>query len=312
MSAIERFVEMQSRLLAFHDVHATSRFLDLDEPCMRAHVLEAGAGEPVVLFHGGDGEAVNWAAMMAPLQRHARLYAVDRPGFGLSDAFDYRGVNLREHATGFVVSVLDALGLKSATLVGSSMGGFFTLAATIDRPDRVRGLVLVGYALGAVRSVPLPLRVICGIPGLARRFMKGRPSMQAQRSQFRKMFRVDPDKIPALYFETRIAGIQLPSEQGTWAELLPRVAGLRGVRAEVYLGDELGRIRVPTLMIMGEHDMVSPEEGRAAISRIPRGRFEYLPGVAHFPYLEAPERTAGLISDFLRQQVSSDGVLATA
>lgn len=300
MDATERFIELQSKSLAFHGVQATSRFIALKKPRMRAHVLEAGTGEPVVLLHGGDGEAVNWAPMMAPLQDNARLYAVDRPGFGLSDAFDYRGVSLRTHAADFVESVLDALELRTATLVGSSMGGFFALAATLAHQDRVRSLVLVGYALGTVRSLPLPLRIICGIPGLSRRFMKGRPTMEAQRKQYREMFHVDLGKVPELYFETRIAGIQLPSEQGTWAELLPRVANIWGVRREVYLGDELSQIRVPSLMIMGEREMAPVEAGRAAMAKIPGSRFEYLPGVAHFPYFEAPERTAELIAGFLQ------------
>jgi pimeloyl-ACP methyl ester carboxylesterase len=304
MNAIERFVELQTKSLALHHVNATSRFIDLAKPKMRAHVLEAGAGAPLVLLHGGDGEAVNWAPMMAPLQEHARIFAVDRPGFGLSDAFDYRGVNLRAHAADFVVSVLDALKLEMATLVGSSMGGFFALAATLAHQHRVRALVLVGYAVGAVRELPLAIRIICGVPGLSRRFMKARPTMEAQRKQYREMFHVDLTKVPELYFETRIAGLQLPSEQGTWAELLPRVANLWGIRPEVYLGDELSRIEVPSLMIMGERDMAPADAGRAVMAKIPGGRFEFLPGVAHFPYFEAPERTAELIGAFLRREAT--------
>ena len=300
MDATERFRELQRKSLALHGVKAESRFIDLATPRMRAHVLEAGSGEPVVLLHGGDGEAVNWAPMMAPLQAHARLFAVDRPGFGLSDPFDYRGVNLRTHAADFVVSVLDALELRSATLVGSAMGGFFALAAALAHQERVRKLVLVGYAVGVVRSLPLSLRIICGVPGLSRRFMKGRPTMEAQRKQYREMFHVDLEKVPDLYFETRIAGIQLPSEQGTWAELLPRVANLWGIRREVFLGDELPQLQVPSLLIMGDRDMAPVEAGKAVMARIPGSRFEYLPGVAHFPYFEAPQRTAELIAGFLR------------
>jgi 4,5:9,10-diseco-3-hydroxy-5,9,17-trioxoandrosta-1(10),2-diene-4-oate hydrolase len=304
--AVVRFVDLQSKLLALYDVRATSRFVELRNPRMRVHVLEAGVGEPVVLIHGGDGEGVNWSATMGPLQQSARLFAIDRPGFGLSDGFDYRHVNLREHAGEFVVSLLDALGLGSATLVGSSMGGFFATVATLDHPERVRRLVLVGFAVGTTHSMPVGLRIICGVPGLARRFMKARPTMEAQRAQYRNMFHVKPDSIPPLYFELRIAGIQLPSEQGTWATLLPRVAGLRGTRRAVYLGDELSRIEAPCLMIMGEHDMVSADVGRAVVARIRGGQFEYLPGVGHFPYLEAPQETARLISGFLRRTRSAD------
>ncbi len=157
MNATEQFTELQNRLLGFYGVNAHSEYVELTRPAMRAHVLEAGAGEPLVVLHGGDGEAVNWAPTMARLQEWAHVFAVDRPGFGLSDAFDYRGVNLRAHAEDFVTSLLDASHLDSATLVGGSAGGFFALAATLKHPRRVRRLVLVGYAVGMMRELPFPL-----------------------------------------------------------------------------------------------------------------------------------------------------------
>lgn len=299
-TATRRFEELQARLLDYYAVRAGSRFVELARPRMKAHVLDAGEGEPLLIFHGGDGEAVNWAPLMAPLQARARVLAVDRPGFGLSDAFDYRRVDLRAHAADFVASLLDALGLESATLVGGSMGGFFALAAALAHPERVRRLVLVGFALGTTKEMPLALRIICGVPGMSRLFMRNRGTMEAQKKQYREMFHVDPATVPDLYFQTRIAGLGLPSERGTWARLLRRIAGLRGIRPEVYLGDELPRLTMPTLVLWGERDMAPPEAGQAATARIPGARFEVLPGVGHFPFLEDPERCARLIAQFLR------------
>jgi pimeloyl-ACP methyl ester carboxylesterase len=181
------------------------------------------------------------------------------------------------------------------------MGGFFALAGTLAHPERVRRLVLVGYPAGATTEVSEGVRMIGGTPGLAEEFMKGRDNMEAQKDQYRDMFHVDPDTVPDLYFETRIAGLRLPSEQGTWATLLPRLATLEGLRPEVYLGDDLSRITAPTLLVWGEHDMAPADAGRAVAGRIPNARFEYLPGIGHFPFLEAPERTAELIQDFLRR-----------
>ncbi len=299
-TAIDRFRELQARLLDFYGVKARSRFLPLALPPLRAHVLEAGTGEPLIVFHGGDGEAVNWAPLMAPLQAHARLVAVDRPGFGLSDPFDYRTVDLRAHAADFVGSLLDALALESATLIGGSMGGFFALAGALAHPDRVRRLVLVGYPAGASKEISPGLRTICGTPGLAEQFMRGRDTMEAQRSQYREMFHIDPATVPDLYFETRVAGLRLPSEQGTWATLLTRIGSLEGLRPEVYLGAELPGLQAPTLIIWGEHDMVPVAEGQAIAAAIPGGRFELLPGVGHFPFLENPRRTSSLILEFVR------------
>ena len=293
-TATERFIELQARLLEYYGVEATSRYLQLAEPRMRAHVLDAGAGEPVLLFHGGDGEAVNWAPLISQLQDSLRVISVDRPGFGLSDPFDYRTVDLRQHAADFISSLLDALGIESATLVGGSMGGFFALSAAAIHPDRVRRLVLVGLAVGAVSEIPESLRAISDNPQLAVEFMKGRDTLEAQHTQYREMFHVDPATLPELFFETRIAGLRLPSEQGTWATLLPRAAD-----PDLYFGDVLGTLTMPALVIWGENDMAPVAVGECIASQLGNGTCVPLPGVAHFPFLEAPEQTAQVIRDFM-------------
>ena len=297
----QRFVALQQQLLDHYGVRATSRFLRLRLPHMRVHVLEAGQGRPLLIFHGGDGEAVDWAPLMAPLQQHARIYAVDRPGCGLSDAFDYRHVDLRRHAEQFVASLLDTLELESATLVGGSMGGFFVLVAALDLARRVDSVIFAGYPVGISKQIPLPLRFICGIPGMSTLFMKGRPTLDAQKKQYEQMFRIDPRTVPDLYFQTRLAGIDLPSAKGTWATLLPRVGHLRGLRPEVYLGGELHRIQAPALVLWGDGDFAPADVGRAATSLIPHGRFVHLPGVGHFPFLEQPAKVSALITEFMNE-----------
>jgi pimeloyl-ACP methyl ester carboxylesterase len=298
------FAERQEALLEFYGVPARSRYLEIERPEMRVHLLEAGAGEPLVLIHGGDGEGALWTPLLAELDDDFRLHALDRPGCGLSDPFDYRGVDLRRHAGDFVTSVLDALGLESATLVSTSMGGFFALATALDHPERVRRLIFVGMPVGLVSGAPLPLRLIAGVPGLSHRFMKTRGSMEAQRAQYRQMFKIDPDGIPAPYLEARVAGVSIPATQETWAVLLRRVAGLRGIRAGMYLGDELANVGVPTLVLWGEHDMAPLEEGRRESARIARAQFVAMMGLGHHPFLEAPAETARLIREFM---ASPDG-----
>lgn len=299
MSAIDRFIELQGRLLDSYGVEAASRFVDLAVPRLRTHVLEGGRGEPAVLLHGGDGEAVNWAPFLRPLQEAVHFYAVDRPGFGLTEPFDYRAVDLRTHAADFVASLLDALELDSATLIGGSMGGFFALCAALAHPERVRRVVLLGYAAGMTREVGPAMRKICGTPGAAEEFMAGRASMEAQKSQYREMFHTDPAVVSDLYFETRIAGLRLPSEQGTWATLLQRLATAEGLRPELYLGDDLSQLRPSTLVLWGEHDLASGEAVRQVSDRTPHLTFQTMKGLGHFPFLEAPEETAQRVVAFI-------------
>lgn len=294
------FAGRQRELLRYYGVPARSRYLDIERPQMRVHLLEAGEGEPLVLIHGGDGEGALWAPLMGALQHDFRLYALDRPGCGLSDPFDYRDVDVRRHAGDFVSSVLDSLGLESATLVACSMGGFFALSTALDHPTRVRRLALVGMPVGMTSSASLPLRVIAGVPGLSRKFMRSRGSVEAQREQYKRMFGTDPDTIPEPYLESRAAGVSIPATQDTWAVLLRRVAGLRGIKPGMYLGEELANVAAPTLVLWGEHDMAPLEEGRRESARIAEAQFVAMTGLGHHPFLQAPEETARLISDFVR------------
>jgi pimeloyl-ACP methyl ester carboxylesterase len=295
------FLEAQDRLLRYYGVVASSRYVELERPRMRAHVLEAGQGEPVVILHGGDGQGVDWAPLMAELQGDFRLYALDRPGFGLSDPFDYRRVDLRRHAAEVLTSALDALGIERATIVGGSMGGFFALATAFAHPERVRALALVGMPLGLSRRIALPMRILCGIPGLANLFVTriGQPTADARKKQYRTMFHIDPATVPEVYFDMQVAGMRIPGALPTWAVLLRRVAGLRGIRPEVTFEDELPSLEVPTLVIWAENDMAPVEAGRAATARMPNARFECLPGVGHFPFLEVPGETARLIRELV-------------
>ena len=119
---------------------------------------------------------------------------------------------------------------------------------------------------------------------------------EAQHSQYRDMFHVDPATVPELCFETRIAGLRLPSEQGTWATLLPR-AGDPGL----YLGDELSQITLPSLVIWGENDMAPVAVGARIAAELGNGRLAPMAGVAHFPFREAPEQTSKLITDFMSE-----------
>jgi pimeloyl-ACP methyl ester carboxylesterase len=294
------FIDLQEQLLAYYGVDATSRYVDLERPALRAHLLEAGHGEPVVIVHGGDGEAVNWAPLMAVLQDQFHIYAVDRPGFGLTDRFDYRGVSIREHASDFMASLLDALELPSATLIGGSFGGYFCMTTALDQPRRVRTLVLVGMPVGVSRSLSLIVRLLAGIPGAARVLMKRAATMKGQRTQYEHEFHIDPDSVPDLYFRARIAGVRRPGAQDTFAQVFRQIGGLRGINPEFYLGDDLPRLKQPTLFIWGDKDDMAPlEDGRAVSERMRDSAFVVLEGTGHFPFLEAPEETGRLIVDFL-------------
>jgi pimeloyl-ACP methyl ester carboxylesterase len=277
-----------------------SRFLELADPELRARVIEVGSGEPVVLVHGAGAQAAIWAPLMAELPGF-RLIAADSPGFGLTDPFLYTGVDLRRHAVSFLSSLLDALGIERAPLVGNSMGGLWSLRLAAERPRRVSSLVLAGAPPILDMSPPSFLRPLA-VPGLNRLlFALQPPSMKQARKLVpqilgkRAAVSMDPE-----YIEVWYRSDTLPGATDAFRTLLERVGRLRGVRPGVRFSEEdFAGVAQPTLYIWGESDVFGgPEYGRRACAAMPNARLEVIPG-GHAPWWDEPERCADLIGAFL-------------
>jgi len=298
--AARRYAELQARVLAGAGVAAHSRFVRLAEPAIRGHVLEVGSGAPVVLVHGGGGFAAQWAGIMKPLSERFAVYAPDRPGCGLSDPFDYRSVEFRSHAVAFIRSTLDVLDLPRVSLVGSSMGGYWSIAFALAHPERVDRLALVGAQAGFDRSVPLFFRLLA--TPIVNRLLYAtvaRPGPASTRRVYRSLV-ADVDRLPAGFLDLAHVGETVPGAIHSWLTMLERVMTLRGFRRELMLRNELARVAAPTLFIWGDRDaFASPSSGREACQTMPNARLEVMEGGSHLPFLDDPGRCAALMGDFL-------------
>ena len=112
--------------------------------------LEAGRGPVVVALHGLGGTKASFLPTLALMREHYRVIAVDLPGFGdsvkpLRAPFD------APYFARVMTSVLDALGLERAHLVGNSMGGRIALEMALTASDRVDRLVLLSPAMAWLR-----------------------------------------------------------------------------------------------------------------------------------------------------------------
>lgn len=124
----------------------------------RVHLLEKGAGPPVVLLHGTG----NSAGFLLPLLNElegVRAIAPDLPGVGLSDPIDLPQNRYRQTAVTWLDRLLDALELDSAALLGHSGGAMWALWHALAHPDRVKRLVLIGPPVLPKTRCPLPLRL---------------------------------------------------------------------------------------------------------------------------------------------------------
>ena len=301
--AEEKFLRAQEEVLAGNGNSVHSRFVQIAEPRLRVQVLEGGQGEPVLLLHGGDGMAAQWEPLLSRLSSGFHIYAPDRPGCGLTDMFNYRDVPLREHAVNFVLSTMDALGLRTANLVGNSMGGYFALVFALAHPDRVKRLVTVGEPAGSSATIPPANRLLAmrGLNGLMYATVM-KPGAAATNEGFKRILVAHPDRLSPAYLDCCTAALEIPGATESWLTLLEDCHITSGRSTLTYsLRPELSMLSMPTLLIWGDKDSFGPPSlAREMAQMMPRGRSEIVTDAGHLAWLDQPERVLGLIADFLR------------
>ena len=259
-------------------------------------VLELGEGQPVVLLHGGLGNAFDWVPIMPGLGRRFHVYAVDRPGHGLADPFNYSNVDLLDHARTFLGDLLDALHLPQVPLIANSMGGLWSVSYALHAADRVSRLLLVGAPAGSKRWIPLQLRLIRWplVGALVRSTMR-KPTRETTRNFFKQILVAHPERLDEEYLDATLWSSL--RNLSTWFGLLERAIEPGGVRRELLIGERWKELRVPVVFIWGEKDAFdSPENGERMAAQIAAGAsLVRVPDAGHLPWLDDPAVVASTI-----------------
>ena len=142
------------------------------------HLLEDGAGPPLVLLHGTTATAGMFLPLLNELHG-CRAVAPDRPGHGLSDPVHLPPSGFRDAAVAWVDSLLDTLELETTALLGHSGGAMWALWYALAHPSRVTKLVLLGPPVLPNTRCPLPLRLVA-TPGVGRAPVAGRAHPRAK------------------------------------------------------------------------------------------------------------------------------------
>jgi pimeloyl-ACP methyl ester carboxylesterase len=272
----------------------------------RVHVIEAGAGPPVLLLHGSSTSSLSVLPLLERVEG-VRAIAVDRPGFGLSEPVAVPRKRYRDAAIEFVDEVLDELGLETSAIGGGSMGGTWALWYALARPERVRRLVLLTAAplLPGTHSAA-PVRVMAApvVGDLLARVVK--PNAKLVVRLMSAMGEKDtivrhPDLIESMVAE----GNDPIASAANLAELRAGTSPFGFRRSLRVHPDELRQLTVPTLVIWGDHDPVGAVKVAQATARlIPPAQLEVLPA-GHVPFLGHPDRVSELLSGFVSS--GSDG-----
>src|SRR5215472_7382549 len=303
-----RIAGTEARLLARYGVEPRTRTLALREPPLTLGVREVGTGEPALMMHGITLGAVHWAPLMVRMSA-VRCIALDMPGHGGTSSVDFGGVDLRQWHVAMLRSGMDALGLRSAHLIGHSYGGMFGLWLALDAPERVRSVTAIGTPSIAFGAQPDAMFKMLALPGVGHAVL----AMPSPRRVYRSLLArsighpaIDaspPELVRASYQGTRRPGLA----RTVSSYLREQFRGQRAYAQRYVLRDsELARIRRPVLVLWGDGDTrYQPiAQGRSKAALIPGSRFEVVAG-GHEPWLDDPDECAKIITDILADAVSS-------
>ncbi|NOZ87005.1 MAG: alpha/beta hydrolase [Deltaproteobacteria bacterium] len=252
-------------------------------------LLEIGSGEPVLLLHGWADSTYTWRQLISRLKNRFRLVAFDWPGFGFSDKCNMP-LSYFELAA-VAASVMDALSVRSAFVVGNSMGGAAALQLAADYPERVKALALLDPAAGMNESDGPWIKRIVLAPASGRisTFLMGRLAFKIGLES--AVFRDDlvSDKVVEEMY------LPLMSRGGRSA----MVKQLNEIMERPVTMNVIRRVSAPTLLIWGARDAWVPLDCAKRLSSWLKGSIlKIIPNCGHLPQWEAPDETAGAIKGF--------------
>jgi 3-oxoadipate enol-lactonase len=246
------------------------------------NAAQSGDGPPLFLFHSLLSDRASFDAIVPELSKSFRVIVPELPGFGRSHAVSG---GLAGVADRMAEVVKEAAAGKEAIVLGNGYGGFVALQMAIRHPAIATKLILADC--GAAFSEP-------------------------GRDAFRNMAAASKAKGLAAITDVAMRRLFAPEFQGEHPDLMAdrREAFLKtdpevfreacAALAELDLRPELSKVKVPVLVLVGEHDEATPPPMSCELAAgLPQAHLEIIQGCAHVPQLQSPELFLETIGDFL-------------
>ncbi|HZC04246.1 MAG TPA: alpha/beta hydrolase [Ktedonobacterales bacterium] len=246
---------------------------------LRMYYEVHGEGRPLVLLHGGYQVIEALEPLLSSLARHWQVIAPELEGHGRTADLD-RPLT-REQMAEDVAGLLDHLGVTEADVVGYSLGGMAAMRLAMRRPDLVRKLVLVSAPYSNDGYYP---STMAGWPDMSAEGFVGTPMEQVYMRAA-----PHPEHWPIFVEKVKHALMDFPG----WS------------------ADDIRGITAPTLLILGDADLVRPEyavemfrlfggaRADGGMGGVPASQLAILPGVTHFSILSRLDLLLPIVTPFL-------------
>ena len=280
----------------------TSVWSDLCQVEFRQGFLQAGpyrtrflqAGDPdrplLLMLHGVTGHAEAYVRNLQAHAAHFNVYAIDFIGHGYSSK--PRHPLEIPHYLDQVNHVLDALGYRSASLSGESLGGWVTARFAQLYPERAERIVL--NTMGGTMANPQVMQRLLELSLQAAED----PSWERVKARLEWLM-ADPDMVTPDLIRTR----QAIFEQPDWllaCRMNMALQDLATRERNMLSDDDLRAVRAPALVVWTTKDPSGPvDEGRRIAGLLPHGRLAVIDNAGHWPQYERAETFNRIQLDFL-------------
>jgi pimeloyl-ACP methyl ester carboxylesterase len=270
------------------------KFVEVDG--VRLHYLERGSGPTLVLLHGNGVYTRDFetSGLLQQAAEHYRVIAFDRPGFGYSER-PRSTVWTPEKQAALLHRALEQIGVESAIVLGHSWGTMVALAMGLQRPEVVRGLVLLsGYYYPSIRlDVATMTQPAIPVLGDLLRYtispLLGRLMWPALTERTFSPMPVS-ERFKAFPVWMALRPKQLRASAAETALMIPSAMGLSKHYAE---------LKVPAIIVAGTRDKIvdAGHNSERLNERLPDSQLQLTPGVGHMTHYAHPEKVMAAIDE---------------
>jgi pimeloyl-ACP methyl ester carboxylesterase len=240
--------------------------------------VDEGQGDVLMLLHGLFGALSNWEGVVNHYARHFRVIIPMLPIYEMPIKEAGLG-GLREFTERFV----EMMKLDKMMIMGNSLGGHVGILYTLQNPAKVTKLVLTGSS------------------GLFENTMGGSYPRRGSYDYIR-------ERVAYTFYDPNVASKELVDEVFETTKSIPkcmRIVAIAKSAQRNNLALELHKINVPTLLVWGLNDTITPPMVGHEFNRlIPNSELKFLDKCCHAPMMEHPQKFNEMVEDFLVRPIA--------
>lgn len=235
--------------------------------------VDEGSGDVLMLLHGLFGALSNWEAVVA---RFSKQYRVVIPMLPIYE-MPIKEAGL-EGLRSFVEEFVKMMKIEKPIIMGNSLGGHIALLYILNNPDKASKLVLTGSS------------------GLFENAMGGSYPRRGSYDYIK-------ERVEYTFYDPKMASKELVGEVFETTKSIPKAMRIVAIAKSAQrnnLSEQLHNIKVPTLLVWGLNDTITPTMVAHDFNRlIPNSQLKFIDLCCHAPMMEHPERFNELVEDFL-------------